>query len=103
MANELEEFQDYLSEFDNLPLFDSEACKVCGVDISSDIAPIVSYKVLLCSCSTDSAFNKVKACLAENNIEYSFTEFPKTNPTEYRVFVDRKLHETAETLLTELK
>jgi hypothetical protein len=102
MPNELEEFQDYLSEFDNLPLFDSEACKVCGVDISSDIAPIVSYKVLLCSCSTAAAFDKVKTCLNENDIEFSFTEFPKANPTEYRVFVDRKSHETAETLLTEL-
>ena len=102
MPTELEEFQDYLSEFDNLPLFDSEACKVCGVDISSDIAPIVSYKVLLCSCSTVDAFNQVKACLTENDIEYSFAEFPKANPTEYRVFVDRQSHQAAESLLTKL-
>ncbi|MBL1215102.1 MAG: hypothetical protein HND52_17185 [Ignavibacteriae bacterium] len=102
MSNELEEFKDYLSEFENLPIFDSEVCKVCGIDISSDIAPIVSYKVLLCSCSTDSAFDKVKACLTENNIEYSFTEFPQLKPTEFRVFVDRQSHPTAESLLTKL-
>ena len=102
MTNELEEFQDYLSEFENLTFFDSEACKVCGVDISSDIAPIVSYKVLLCSCSTQAALNKVKKCLSENNINFTFNEFPKSNPTEFRVFVDKRSHENAEILLTKL-
>ncbi len=103
MSRDLEEFQDYLSEFENLTLFDSEACKVCGIDISSDIAPLISYKVLLCSCSTQTAFEQVKSCLSENKIEYSFTESSKTDPTEYRVYVDKSFHESAESLVSNLK
>jgi hypothetical protein len=102
MQHDLEEFQDYLSEFDNLPLFDSEVCRVCGIDLSSDIDPIVSYKMLLCSCSTNDAFERVKDCLTENNIEFSFTEFPKSNPTEFRLFVDKKNHDRAENLISNM-
>ena len=32
------EFEDYLSEFDIIPKFDSEICPVCGIKLSDNIS-----------------------------------------------------------------
>jgi len=31
---DLSEFEDYLSEFNSIPKFDSETCRICGVNLS---------------------------------------------------------------------
>jgi hypothetical protein len=31
---DLKEFEDYLSEFNSVPKFDSEICPICGIDYS---------------------------------------------------------------------
>ena len=34
----LKEFEDYLSEFDSTPQFDSETCRICGVNLSDSLS-----------------------------------------------------------------
>jgi hypothetical protein len=45
---DLSEFSDYLSEFDNVINYDSETCPICGVNLSDSLAiqksPYVVYK-----------------------------------------------------------
>jgi len=35
---ELSEFEDYLSEFNSNPQFDSETCRICGVSLSDSLS-----------------------------------------------------------------
>ena len=34
LDTDLKEFEDYLSEFNSIPKFDSEICPICGIDYS---------------------------------------------------------------------
>ena len=47
-VDELKEFEDYLSEFDCVPKFDSETCRICGVNLSDSLSvnqvPLVELK-----------------------------------------------------------
>ena len=47
-VDELKEFEDYLSEFDSVPKFDSETCRICGVNLSDSLSvnqvPLVELK-----------------------------------------------------------
>jgi len=36
--SELKEFEDYLSEFNSIPQFDSETCRICGVSLSDSLS-----------------------------------------------------------------
>ena len=35
---DLSEFEDYLSEFNSVPQFDSETCRICGVSLSDSLS-----------------------------------------------------------------
>ncbi|MDZ7623365.1 MAG: hypothetical protein U5J96_02820 [Ignavibacteriaceae bacterium] len=35
---DLNEFEDYLSEFNSVPQFDSETCKICGISLSDSLS-----------------------------------------------------------------
>ncbi len=35
---DLNEFEDYLSEFNSIPLFDSESCPICGISLSDNLS-----------------------------------------------------------------
>lgn len=35
---DLTEFEDYLSEFNSVPQFDSETCRICGVSLSDSLS-----------------------------------------------------------------
>jgi len=35
---DLKEFEDYLSEFNSIPLFDSETCPICGISLSDNLS-----------------------------------------------------------------
>jgi hypothetical protein len=35
---DLKEFEDYLSEFNSIPQFDAETCRICGVSLSDSLA-----------------------------------------------------------------
>ncbi|HSW55740.1 MAG TPA: hypothetical protein VLH59_11695 [Ignavibacteriaceae bacterium] len=35
---DLKEFEDYLSEFNSIPQFDAETCKICGVSLSDSLS-----------------------------------------------------------------
>jgi hypothetical protein len=35
---DLSEFEDYLSEFNSIPKFDSETCRICGVNLSDSLS-----------------------------------------------------------------
>jgi hypothetical protein len=37
LDTELKDFEDYLSEFDYIPQFDSETCLICGVSLSDSL------------------------------------------------------------------
>jgi hypothetical protein len=35
---DLNEFEDYLSEFNSVPQFDAETCRICGVNLSDSLS-----------------------------------------------------------------
>ena len=35
---DLEEFADYISEFNSIPQFDSETCPICGINLSDNLS-----------------------------------------------------------------
>ena len=35
---DLNEFEDYFSEFNSVPQFDAETCKICGVSLSDSLS-----------------------------------------------------------------
>ena len=35
---DLKEFEDYLSEFNSVPQFDSETCPICGISLSDNLS-----------------------------------------------------------------
>jgi len=35
---DLKEFEDYLSEFNYIPQFDAETCRICGVSLSDSLS-----------------------------------------------------------------
>ena len=38
LDTELKEFEDYLSEFNSVPHFDGETCRICGVNLSDSLS-----------------------------------------------------------------
>ena len=38
LATDLKEFEDYLSEFNSVPQFDAETCRICGVNLSDSLS-----------------------------------------------------------------
>jgi len=45
---DLKEFEDYLSEFNSIPQFDSEICPICGISLSDNLSvnkvPLIELK-----------------------------------------------------------
>jgi hypothetical protein len=45
---DLEEFKDYLAEFNSVPPFDSETCPICGITLSDNLSvnkiPLIELK-----------------------------------------------------------
>ena len=35
---DLKEFEDYISEFNSVPQFDSETCPICGINLSDNLS-----------------------------------------------------------------
>jgi hypothetical protein len=35
---DLQEFEDYLSEFNSVPQFDAETCPICGINLSESLS-----------------------------------------------------------------
>jgi len=35
---DLKEFEDYLSEFNSVPQFDAETCRICGINLSDSLS-----------------------------------------------------------------
>jgi len=38
LDTDLEEFADYISEFNSVPQFDSETCPICGINLSDNLS-----------------------------------------------------------------
>jgi hypothetical protein len=38
LDTDLKEFEDYLAEFNSVPLFDSETCPICGITLSDNLS-----------------------------------------------------------------
>ena len=38
LDDDLKDFEDYLAEFDSIPTFDSETCRICGVNLSNSLS-----------------------------------------------------------------
>jgi len=38
LDTDLKEFEDYLSEFNSVPQFDAETCRICGVNLSDSLS-----------------------------------------------------------------
>jgi len=35
---DLKEFEDYISEFNSIPQFDAETCRICGISLSDSLS-----------------------------------------------------------------
>ncbi len=48
LDTDLEEFEDYLAEFNSVPKFDSEICPICGINLSDaytgDAIPLIELQ-----------------------------------------------------------
>ena len=38
LDTDLKEFEDYLSEFNSIPQFDAETCRICGISLSDSLS-----------------------------------------------------------------
>ena len=38
LDTDLKEFEDYLSEFNSIPQFDAETCRICGINLSDSLS-----------------------------------------------------------------
>jgi len=38
LDTDLKEFEDYLSEFNSVPQFDAETCRICGINLSDSLS-----------------------------------------------------------------
>lgn len=38
LDTDLDEFEDYLSEFNSVPQFDAETCRICGINLSDSLS-----------------------------------------------------------------
>ena len=65
---DLKEFEDYLSEFNSIPQFDSERCPICGISLSDNLSvnkvPLAELKF-----ENETTANRAINILAEKGIK----------------------------------
>ena len=65
---DLKEFEDYISEFNSVPQFDSETCPICGISLSDNLSAIYILKEKGIK-SKQSSQGKEKILIPEEKLE----------------------------------
>ena len=80
-GNDLEGFEDYLSEFDSLISFDKEVCPVCGINISDSLKPQNSPYIVYKSFNSESDVVQSSQSLEQKGIPYKIEKQLDSNST----------------------
>jgi hypothetical protein len=65
---DLKEFEDYLSEFNSIPQFDSEICPICGISLSDNLS-VNKVPLIELQFENESIANKAINLLKQNGIK----------------------------------
>lgn len=65
---DLKEFEDYLSEFNSVPQFDSETCPICGISLSDNLS-VNQIPLIELQFENETIANRAKNMLEEKGIK----------------------------------
>ena len=94
--HEEDELEDYLSQFEDSPKFDSEDCPTCGLDFSSPETFAGENKVRIAKCSFRVKAEEIVSKLQTENIECEILFAQEI----YSVLISREYLENAIKVLT---
>ena len=90
---DLEEFKDYLSEFNSIPQFDSETCPICGISLSDNLLvnqiPLIELKF-----ENETIANKAINLLEEKGIKSK-----QSSQGKEKILIPEEKLEDAKTIL----
>ena len=93
MGRSLNEFEDYLAEFDSVPQFDSETCPICGVTLSDNISV---NKVSLIELQFE---NETVAIRAKNILEMKGIKSKQSSSGKEKILIPEEKLEEAKSIL----
>jgi len=65
---DLKEFEDYLSEFNSVPQFDTETCPICGISLSDNLS-VNQIPLIELQFENEAIANRAKNKLEEKGIK----------------------------------
>jgi len=89
MKDKMDQFEEYLSGFEDIVPFDSETCPVCGVNISSSVSKTGSPLIEVYCSNDESLIQSVCTALQSKNIELKVIKQLDMNETEQVVYTFR--------------
>lgn len=90
---DLKEFEDYLSEFNSVPQFDSERCPICGISLSDNLSV---NKVPLVELQFE---NETTATRAINILEEKGIKSSQSSSGKEKILIPEHKLEDAKTIL----
>ena len=85
---ELKDFEDYFSEFETIPTFDAETCRICGISLSDSLSV---NRVPLVELQFEDEFSAEKAV---NILESNGIKSKKSNSGKEKILIpEQKLNE----------
>lgn len=90
---DLEEFKDYLAEFNSVPPFDSETCPICGITLSDNLSvskmPLIELQFE----------NEVVASRAINLLEQKGIKSKQSTSGKEKILIPEEKLEDAKSIL----
>jgi plastocyanin domain-containing protein len=90
---DLKEFEDYLSEFNSIPQFDSESCPICGISLSDNLS---INKVSLVELQFE---NETTAARAINMLEEKGIKSKQSSSGKEKILIPEEKLEDAKSIL----
>jgi plastocyanin domain-containing protein len=90
---DLKEFEDYLSEFNSIPQFDSETCAICGISLSDNLS---INKVSLVELQFE---NETTAARAINMLEEKGIKSKQSSSGKEKILIPEEKLEDAKSIL----
>jgi len=90
---DLKEFEDYLSEFNSIPQFDSETCAICGISLSDNLS---INKVSLVELQFE---NETTATRAINMLEEKGIKSKQSSSGKEKILIPEEKLEDAKSIL----
>ena len=90
---DLKEFEDYISEFNSVPQFDSETCPICGINLSDNLSvnqiPLIELQFE----------NETIATKAINMLEERGIKSKQSSQGKEKILISEEKLEDAKTIL----